>query len=148
MSSLSSFVDTTVISTPSLQYPTLESSASSGPGALVEVQLATSSQDSLSKSISSLLLRVAQAYLEALNNELHFHTLVGALTPPSSLNPLLKIKFEQPDHTTGTTTNTTSSVPTPEPSFLHHLALRVEDWRQGIPREWYHPYRHMNQVGR
>ena len=159
MSSLSSFVDTTVVSgsTPSLQYPTSESSASSSQGALVEDQLAASSHGLSSDSINSSLLHAAQAYLEALDDELHFHTLVGALTPLSSHAPSLKIQFKQLDHTTSTTTNT-SSLSTPAPSFLCHLpnqlignlvnvALQVEDWRRNIPREWYHPYRHVNQVG-
>ena len=81
MSSLSSFVDTTVVGTPSLQYLTSESLASGGPEALVEAQLAASSRDSSSESISSSLLRAAQAYLEALDDELHFHHLVGLLLP-------------------------------------------------------------------
>ena len=152
-----SFVNTTVVSTPSLQYPTSESSASSSQGVLVEGQLATSSHRLSSDSISSSLLHTAQAYLEALNDELHFHALVGALTSPSSRTPSLKIHFEQPDHSTGTTTDT-GLLSMPAPSFLQHLpnclidnlvdvALWVEDWRQGIPREQYHPYRHVNQVG-
>ena len=155
--SLSSFIDTMVVGTPSLQYPTLESLASGSPEALVEAQLATSSRDSSSESISSSLLRAAQAYLEALDNELHFHHLVGALSPLTSPNPLLDIVLEQPAHTTGTTTNT-GLASMPAPSFLRHLpnwfidnpvnvALRVEGWRQDVPREWYHHLRHMNQVG-
>ena len=131
-----------VISTPLLQYPTLESSASDGQGALAEGQLATSLRGSSSNSINSSLLHAVQAYLKALNNELHFHVLVGALTPPSSQNPLLNIHFKQPDHTTSTTTNT-SSLSMLAPSFLWHLpnrlvdnpvdiTLRVEDWRQGV----------------
>ena len=158
MLSLSSFVDTTVIGTPSLQYPTSESLASSGPAALAEAQLAVSSRDSSSESISSSLLRAAQAYLEALGDQLHFHHLVGALSPLTSPDPSLDIVLEQPAHTTGTTTNT-GSASMPAPSFLQHLlnrlidnpvdvALRVEDWRQGIPIERYHHLRHMNQVGR
>ena len=157
MSSLSSFVDTTVVGTPSLQYPTSESLASSGPEALVEAQLAISSRDSSSESISSSLLRAAQAYLEALDNELHFHHLVGPLSPLTFPNPSLNIVLEQPDHTTSTTTDT-GLASTLAPSFLWHLpnwlidnpvdvALRVEGWRQGVPIEWYHHLRHMNQVG-
>ena len=157
VSSLSSFVDTTVVSTPSLQYPTSENLASSGPEALVEAQLAVSSRDSSSKSISSSLLRAAQAYLEALDNKLHFHHLVGALSPLTSPNPSLDIVLEQPAYTTGTTTNT-GLASTPAPSFLWHLpnqlidnpvdvALRVEGWRQGVPIEQYHHLRHVNQVG-
>ena len=147
-----------VVSTPSLQYPTLESLASGGPEALVEAQLAISSRDSSSKSISSSLLRAAQAYLEALDDELHFHHLVGALSPLTSPDPSLDIILEQPAHTTGTTTDT-GSASTPAPSFLRHLpnqlinnpvkvALRVEGWRQGVPIERYHHLRHVNQVGR
>ena len=157
MSSLLSFVDTMVIGTPSLQYPTLESSASNSQGALAEGQLATSLRGSSSNSSNSSLLHAVQAYLKALGNELHFHVLVGALTPPSSQNPLLDIHFKQLDHTTSTTTNT-GSLSMLAPSFLWHLpnrlvdnpvdiTLRVEDWRQGVRRERYHPYRHMNQVG-
>ena len=158
MSSLSSFVTTMVVGTPSLQYPTSESLASGGPEALVEEQLAVSSRDSSGESISSSLLRAAQAYLEALDDELHFHQLVGALSPLTSPDPSLNIVLKQPAHTTGTTTDT-GSVSTPAPSFLRHLpnrlidnpvdiALRVEDCRQGVPIEWYHHHRHMNQVGR
>ena len=157
MSSLSSFVDTTVIGTPSLQYPTSESLASGGPEALVEAQLAVSSRDSSSESINSSLLRRAQAYLEALGDQLHFHHLVGALSPLTSPDPSLDIVLEQLAHTTGTTTNT-SSASMPAPSFLWHLpnrlidnlvdvALRVEGWRQGVPIERYHHHRHVNQVG-
>ena len=157
MLSLSSFVDTTGVGTPSLQHPTSESLASGGPEALVEAQLAVSSRDSSSESISSSLLRAAQAYLEALDDKLHFHHLVGALSPLTSPDPLLNVILEQPAHTTGTTTNT-SSASTPAPSFLWHLpnwlidnlvdiALRVEGWRQGVPIEWYHHLRHVNQVG-
>ena len=68
-----------VISTPSLQYPTSESSASSSQGALAEGQLAASLRGSSSDSINSSLLHAVQAYLKALDNELHFHVLVGAL---------------------------------------------------------------------
>ena len=155
--SLSSFVTTTVVDTPSLQYPTSESLASGGQEALAEAQLAISSRDSSSESISSSLLRAAQAYLEALRDQLHFHQQVGALSPLTSPNPSLNIMLEQPAHTTGTTTDT-SSASTPAPSFLRHLpnwlinnpvniALRVEDWRQAIPIERYHHHRHVNQVG-
>ena len=158
VSSLSSFIATMVVGTPSLQYPTLESLASSSPEALAEEQLAISSRDSSSESISSSLLQAAQAYLEALRDQLHFHHLVGALSPLTSPDPSLDIVLEQPAHTTGTTTDT-GSASMPAPSFLRHLpnwlidnpvdiALRVEDWRQGVPIERYHPHRHVNQVGR
>ena len=158
VSSLSSFVDTMVVSTPSLQYLTSESLANGGPEALAEAQLAVSSRDSSSESISSSLLRAAQAYLEALDNELHFHHLVGLLSPLTSPDPSLNIVLEQPAHTTGTTTDT-GLASMPAPSFLRHLpnqlidnpvdvALRVEGWRQGIPIEQYHHLRHVNQVGR
>ena len=147
-----------VVGTPSLQYLTLESLANGGPEALVEAQLAVSSEDSSSESISSSLLRAAQAYLEALDDELHFHHLVGPLSPLTSPNPSLDIILEQPAHTTGTTSDT-SLASTPAPSFLRQLpnrlinnlvdvALRVEGWRQGVPIERYHHLRHMNQVGR
>ena len=156
MSSLLSFIDTTVVNTPSLQYPTSESLASGGQEALVEAQLAASSEDSSSKSISSSLLEVAQAYLEALNNKFHFHALVGALSLLTSPNPLLNIVLKQPDHTTSTATNT-GSASMPAPSFLQHLpnqlinnlvniALRVEGWGQGVPREQYHPYTVSNKT--
>ena len=147
-----------VVGTPSLQYPTSESLASGSQEALAEAQLAVSSRDSSSKSISSSLLRAVQAYLEALGDQLHFQHLVGALSPLTSPDPSLDIVLEQPAHTTGTTTNT-GSASTPAPSFLWHLpnrlinnpvdvALRVKDWRQGIPIEQYHHHRHVNQVGR
>ena len=158
MSSLSSFVNTMVIGTPSLQYPTSESLASSGQEALVEEQLAVSSRDSSSESISSSLLRAAQAYLKALRDQLHFQHLVGPLSPLTSPDPSLDIILEQLAHTTGTTTDT-GSASMPAPSFLQHLpnrlidnpvdvALRVEDWRQGVPIERYHHHRHVSQVGR
>ena len=156
MSSLSSFIDTTVVggSTPSLQYPTSESLVYGDQEALAEGQLAIPSVGSSSESIRSSLLCAAQAYLEVLDDKLHFHTLVGVLrTPPSSCALLLKIHLEQPDHTTDT-----SSASTPAPSSLHqpnrlvgnrvNIAIQVEEWRQSIPREQYHPYRHINQVGR
>ena len=157
VSSLLSFVTTTIVSTPSLQYPTSESLASGGQEALVEAQLAVSSGDSSSESISSSLLQAAQAYLKALRDQPHFQHLVGPLSPLTSPDPLLNIVLKQPAHTTGTTTDT-GSASTPAPSFLRHLpnrlidnpvnvALRVEDWRQGIPIERYHHLRHVNQVG-
>ena len=147
-----------VVGTPSLQYPTSESLASGGQEALAEAQLAVSSRDSSSESINSSLLRAAQAYLEALEDQLRFQHLVGPLSPLTSPDPSLDIVLEQPAHTTGTTTDT-GSASTPAPSFLQHLpnqlidnpvniALRVEDWRQGVPIEWYHHHRHVNQVGR
>ena len=158
MLSLSSFVNTTVVGTPSLQYPTSESLANSSPEALAEEQLASSLGGSSSESISSSLLRAAQAYLEALDDELHFHHQVGLLSPLTSPDPSLDIILEQLAHTTGTTTDT-SLASMLAPSFLWHLpnwlinnlvnvALRVEGWRQGIPIERYHHLRHMNQVGR
>ena len=147
-----------LVGTPSLQYPTSESLASSSQEALVEAQLAISSGDSTSESINSSLLQRAQAYLEALGDQLHFQHLVGALSPLTSPDPSLDIILEQLAHTTSTTTDT-DLASTPAPSFLQHLpnrlidnpvdvALRVEDWRQGVPIEWYHHHRHMNQVGR
>ena len=156
--SLSSFIDTTVVGTPSLQYPTLESLASGGPEALAEAQLAISSRDSSSESISSSLLRAAQAYLEALDDKLQFHHLVGPLSPLTSPDPSLDIIFKQPAHTTGTTTET-GLASMLAPSFLRHLpnqlidnpvdvALRVEGWRQGVPIKRYHHCRHVNQEGR
>ena len=117
VSSLSSFVDTTVVGIPSLQYLTSESLASSGPEALAEAQLAVSSRDSSSESISSSLLRAAQAYLEALDDQVHFHHLVGPLSPLTSPSPSLDIVLKQPAHTTGTTTDT-GSASMPAPSFL------------------------------
>ena len=83
----------------------------------------------------------------------------GSMTalPPSSHAPSLEIHFEQPDHTTGST-SVTGSQSTPAPSSLHQpnrlvgnrvdIAIRVEEWRRSVPREWYHPYRHINQVNR
>ena len=96
-------------------------------------------------------------YLKALGDQLHFQHLVGALSPLTSPDPSLDIVLEQPAHTTGTTTDT-GSASMPAPSFLRHLpnrlidnpvdvALRVEDWRQGVPIEQYHHLRHVNQVG-
>ena len=146
-----------VVGTPSLQYPTSESLASGSPEALAEAQPAVSSGDSSSESINSSLLRATQAYLEALDDKLHFHHLVGLHLPLTSPDPLLDIVLEQPAHTTGTTTDT-GSASTLAPFFLWHLpnwlidnlvdvALRVEGWRQGVPRERYHHHRHVNQVG-
>ena len=75
--------------------------------------------------------------------------------PPSSRAPSLEIHFEQPDHTTGSTT-ATGSLSTPAPSSLHQpnrlvgnrvdIAIQVEEWRRSIPRERYHPYCHIIQV--
>ena len=132
----------------------IKSLANGGPEALAEAQLAVSSGDSSSKSISSSLLQRAQAYLEALRDQLLFQHLVGPLSPLTSPNPSLDIVLEQPAHTTGTTTDT-GSASTPAPSFLRHLpnrlidnpvdiALRVEGWRQGVPIERYHHHRHVN----
>ena len=161
MSSLSSFIDSTVVagSTPSLQYPTSESLASSGQEALVEGQPAASSVGSSTESIWSSLLHAAHAYLKALGDELQFQALVGLehiLSPLSSHAPSLQFVLEHPDHTTGST-SATGSASTPAPSSLHqpnhlignrvNIAIQVEEWRQSVPREWYHPYRHINQVG-
>ena len=161
MSSLSSFVDTTVVggSTPSLQYPTLESLVYGDQEALVEVQLASSAGSS-SESISSSLLHAAEAYLQGLDAKLRLQEVLRAvrqLSPPSSRAPSLEIHFEQPDHTTGST-SVTGSLSTPPPSSLHQpnrlvgnrvdIAIRVEEWRRSVPRERYHPYRHINQVDR
>ena len=159
MSSLSSFVDTTVVSgsTPSLQYPTSESLVYGDQEALAEVQLAGSAGSS-SESISSSLLHAAEAYLQGLDAQLRLPELLRAvrqLSPPSSRTPLLEIHFEQPDHTTGST-SVTGSLSTLAPSSLHQpnrlvsnrvdIAIRVEEWRRSVPREQYHPYRHINQV--
>ena len=159
MSSLSSFVDTTVVggSTPSLQYPSSESLVYGDQEALAEGQLAGST-DSSSESISSSLLHAAEAYLQGLDAQLQLQELLRAarqLSPPSSHAPSLEIHFEQPDHTTGSTT-ATGSQSTPAPSSLHQpnrlvgnrvdIAIRVEEWRRSVPREQYHPYRHINQV--
>ena len=146
-------------STPSLQYPTLESLVYGDQEVLAEVQLAGSTGSS-SKSISSSLLHTAEAYLQGLDKQLRLQELLRAvrqLSPPSSCTPSLKIHFEQPDHTTGST-SVTSSLSTPAPSSLHQpnqlvgnrvdIAIRVEEWRRSVPREWYHPYHHINQVNR
>ena len=161
MSSLSSFVDTTVVggSTPSLQYPTSESLVYGDQEALAEEQLAVSAGSS-SESISLSLLHAAEAYLQGLDAELRLQEVLRAvrqLSPPSSRAPLLEIHFEQPDHTTGST-SATGSLSTPAPSSLHQpnrlvgnrvdIAIRVEEWRRSVPRERYHPYRQINQVGR
>ena len=161
MSSLSSFVDTTVVggSTPSLQYPSSESLVYGDQEALVEEQLASSTGSS-SKSISSSLLHAAEAYLQGLDAQLQLQELLRAvcqLSPPSSRAPLLEIHFEQPDHTTGST-SVTSSLSMPAPSSLHQpnrlvgnrvdIAIRVEEWRRSVPRERYHPFHHINQVNR
>ena len=161
MSSLSSFVHTTVVggSTPSLQYPTSESLVYGDQEALAEVQLAGSAGSS-SESISSSLLHAAEAYLQGLDAELRLQEVLRAvqqLSPPSSRAPSLEIHFEQPDHTTGST-SVTGSLSTPAPTSLHQpnrlvgnrvdIAIRVEEWRRSVPRERYHPYRHINQVGR
>ena len=161
MSSLLSFVDTTVVggSTPSLQYPSSESLVYGNQEALAEEQLAVSAGSS-SESISSSLLHTAEAYLQGLDAHLQLQELLRAarqLSPPSSRAPSLEIHFEQPDHTTGST-SVTGSQSTPAPSSLHQpnrlignrvdIAIRVEEWRRSVPRERYHPYRHINQVDR
>ena len=108
-------------STPSLQYLTLESLASSSQEALVEEQSATSSVGSSSESIHSSLLQAAHAYLEALGDELQFHAQVGLehiLSPLTSHAPSLQFILEHPDHTTGST-SVTSSLSTPALSSLH-----------------------------
>ena len=161
MSSLSSFVDTTVVggSTPSLQYPSSESLVYGNQEALAEEQLAVSAGSS-SESISSSLLHAAEAYLHGLDAQLRLQDLLRAvrqLSPLSSRAPLLKIHFEQPDHTTGST-SVTGSLSMPAPSSLHQpnrlvgnrvdIAIRVEEWRRSVPREQYHPYHNINQVNR
>ena len=161
MSSLSSFVDTTVVggSTPSLQYPSSERLVYGDQEALAEEQLAVSAGSS-SESISSSLLHAAEAYLQGLDTQLQLQELLRAaqqLFPPSSRAPSLEIHFEQPDHTTGST-SVTGSLSTPAPSSLHQpnqlvsnrvdIAIRVEEWRRSVPREQYHPYCHINQVDR
>ena len=161
MSSLSSFIDTTVVggSTPSLQYPTSESLVYSDQEALAEGQLAVSVGSS-SESISSSLLHTAEAYLQGLDAQLRLQELIRAahqVSPPTSCAPLLEIHFEQPDHTTSST-SVTGSLSTPAPSSLHQpnclvgnrvdITICVEEWRRSILREWYHPYRHINQVNR
>ena len=122
MSSLSSFINTTVVggSVPSLQYPTSESLVYGDQEALAEVQLAGSA-DSSSESISSSLLHAAEAYLQGLDAQLQLQELLRAarqLSPPSCRAPSLEIHFEQPDHTTGST-SATGSLSTPAPSSLH-----------------------------
>ena len=127
--------------------------------ALAEVQLAGSAGSS-SESISSSLLHAAEACLQGLDAELRLQEVLRAarqLSPPSSRAPSLEIHFEQPDHTTGST-SVTGSLSTPAPSSLHQpnrlvgnrvdIAIRVEEWRRSVPRERYHPYRHINQIGR
>ena len=144
-------------STPSLQYPSSESLVYSDQEALAEEQLAVSVGSS-SESISSSLLHAAEAYLQGLDAQLRLQELLRAvrqLSPPSSRAPSLEIHFEQPDHTTGST-SVTGSLSTPAPSSLHQLnrlvgnrvdiAIRVEEWRRSVSREWYHPYHHINQV--
>ena len=161
VSSLSSFVDTTVVggSTPSLQYPSSESLVYGDQEALAEEQLAGST-DSSSESISSSLLHAAEAYLQGLDAQLRLQELLRAvrqLSPPSSCAPSLEILFEQPDHTTSST-SVTGSLSTPALSSLHQpnwlignrvdIAIRVEEWRRSVPRERYHPFHHINQVDR
>ena len=112
MSSLSSFVDTTVVgrSIPSLQYPSSESLVYGDREALAEEQLAGSTGSS-SESISSSLLHAAEVYLQGLDAQLQLQELLRAarqLSPPSSRAPSLEIHFEQPDHTTGSTSVTGS----------------------------------------
>ena len=160
MSSLSSFVNSTVIagSTPSLQYPSLESLASSSQEALVEEQPAAPLVGSSTKSIHSLLLHAAQAYLDTLSDELQFHALVGLehiLSPLLSHAPSLQFILEHLDHTIRST-SVTGSLSTLAPSSLHqpnwlvsnhiNIAIWVEEWRRNVLREQYHPYCHINQV--
>ena len=159
MSSLSSFINTTVVggSTLSLQYPSSESLVYGDQEVLAEEQLAGSA-DSSSESISSSLLHAAEAYLQGLDAELRLQEVLRAvrqLSPPSSRTPSLEIHFKQPDHTTGST-SVTSSLSMLAPSSLHQpnwlisnrvdIVIRVEEWRRSVPRERYHPYRHINQV--
>ena len=146
-------------STPSLQYPSSESLVYGNQEALAEEQLAVSTGSS-SESISSSLLHAAEAYLQGLDAQLQLQELLRAvqqLSPPSSHAPSLEIHFEQPDHTTGST-SATGSLSTLAPSSLHQpnwlvgnrvdITIRVEEWRRCVPRERYHPYRHINQVDR
>ena len=79
MSSLSSFVNTTVVggSTPSLQYPSSESLVYGDQEALAEEQLAVSAGSS-SESISSSLLHAAEAYLQDLDAQLQLQELLRA----------------------------------------------------------------------
>ena len=146
-------------SIPSLQYPSLESLVYGDQEALAEEQLAVSAGSS-SESISSSLLHAAEAYLQGLDAQLQLQELLRAvrqLFPPSSRTPSLEIHFEQPDHTTGSTT-ATGSLSMLAPSSLHQpnrlvgnrvdIVIRVEEWRRSVPRERYHPYRHINQVNR
>ena len=108
-------------STPSLQYLTSESLASSSQEALAEEEPAAPSVGSSSESIWSSLLCAAHTYLKALGDELQFRALVGLehiLSPPSSRAPLLQFISEHPDHTTRSTL-VTSSLSTPAPSSLH-----------------------------
>ena len=143
MLSLSSFIDSTVVagSTPSLQYPTLESLASGGQEALAEEEPATPSVGSSSESIWSSLLHATHTYLEALGDKLQFQALVGLkrlLSPLSSGTPSLQFISEHPDHTTGST-SVTGSLSTPAPSSHHQpnhlvgnrvdIAIQVEEWR-------------------
>ena len=98
--------------------------------------------------------------MQGLDAELRLQEVLRAvrqLSPPSSRAHSLEIHFEQPDHTTGST-SVSGSLSTPALSSLHQpnrlvgsrvdIAIRVEEWRRSVPRERYHPYRHINQVGR
>ena len=80
MSSLSSFVDTTVVggSTPSLQYLSSESLVYGNQEALAEEQLA-GSMGSSSESISLSLLHAAEAYLQGLDAQLRLQELLRAV---------------------------------------------------------------------
>ena len=146
-------------STPSLQYPSSESLASSSPEALVEEQPVAPLVGSCTESIRSSLLHAAQAYLDALGDELQFHTLVGLkwiLSPLPSCTLSLQFVSEHLDHTTGST-SVTGSLSMLAPSSLHqpnrlisnrvNITIQVEECRRNITREQYHPYRHVNQVG-
>ena len=79
MSSLSSFVNTTVVggSTPSLQYPSSESLVYGDQEALAEEQLAVSAGSS-SESISLSLLHAVEAYLQGLDAQLQLQELLRA----------------------------------------------------------------------
>ena len=139
-------------STPSLQYPTLESLVYGDQEALVEGQLATPSVGSSSKFMSSSLLRAAEVYLCGLEDEVCFQELIRVachLSPLSSRALSLEIHFKQPDHTT-TSTSVTSSASMLAPSSLHQpnhlvsnrvdITIQVEEWRRSILIEQYQPY--------
>ena len=108
------FVDSTLIggSTPSLQYLSSESLASSGQEALAEEQPAAPSVGSSTKSICSSLLCAAHAYLEALNDELQFHALVG-------LEQLLSPRHRMPPHSSSSWSIWTTPLGPPQSLAQH-----------------------------